>query len=209
MPQHVERAGNVAEALDVGGGIAGQLELEIAAAGLRMDRREVRPAGSAMPTVCRTMIRACGLRAFEVIRDRIVIDIAASAAHRGRRYCPPSPPNTSRPIGAQQRIQDRLVDLRRAESRGQARDAFAGAGLQHGRMTGRVMAERGIERWPLEIELARDHQRAPQLVDGLIGREGRILVEPFRHHQLGGGAETAAAVLGLDLAQTGRAAMRT
>ncbi len=102
-------------------------------------------------------------------------------------------------VSAQQRIQDRLVDLRRAKGRRQRRNAFACASLQYGGMAGRMVTERGVEAAAFEIGIARDHKRAPQLLDGLVGCQRRVLVEPFRHHQFGRRAKAVATVFGLDL----------
>src|SRR5882672_9710101 len=48
-----------------------------------------------------------------------------------------------------------------------------------------MQAEGGVEARPGQIEIARDSERPAQFLDGLLRRELRALVEPFRRHQLG------------------------
>src|ERR1700719_3333296 len=62
-----------------------------------------------------------------------------------------------------------------------------------------MQAERGLEAGAGEIEFARDLERTPEFVDGLLGRKLGALVEPFRHQQFGAGADRAAPALDLDL----------
>ncbi len=57
---------------------------------------------------------------------------------------------------AQQRIEDGLVDLRRPEDSGKRRNVFLRASLDVRRDTCRVQAERGLKTLMGEIELARD-----------------------------------------------------
>ena len=89
---------------------------------------------------------------------------------------------------AQQRIQDRLVDFRRSKGGGERRDVFVRAGFGLCRQATGVQGECGLEVPMAQIQLARDHQRAPQFGYGLLQRKLRTLVEPFRHHHFGAGA---------------------
>src|SRR3954447_12421440 len=73
--------------------------------------------------------------------------------------------------------------------------------LELARETSGVQAERGLELLVLKIKLARDQERAAQLLDGLVRRQMRPLVEPFRHEKLGGGADRPALAFDLDLNQ--------
>ena len=86
--------------------------------------------------------------------------------------------------GAQQRVQDRLVDLGRAVAGRERRDVFSGAGLELRADAGRVQAERGVEIPVGQIELAGNLQRPPHLGDTLFVRQMRPLVEPFRRQHL-------------------------
>ena len=99
----------------------------------------------------------------------------------------------------QQRIQDRLVDLRRAIGGGERRDILLCASLDLPRETGRVQPERGLKTAMRQIKLARDDERAPQLADGVFRREMCPLVEPFRHQELGAGAGCPPFAFNLDL----------
>ena len=97
----------------------------------------------------------------------------------------------------QQRIQDRLVDFRRPVGGCERRDIFAGTGLDLRADAGRVQAERGLEPGMRQIEFPRDQQRAPQFRDRFLRCQVRPLVEPFCHQELGGGASRFAAILAL------------
>ena len=103
------------------------------------------------------------------------------------------------PNGTQQRIQDRLVDFGRPEAGGKRRDIFFRAGLDLRRDARGMQAEGGLEAGGRQIELARDQERAPQFLDGLLRRQLRPLVEPFRRHQFGARAHRRAPAFDLDL----------
>src|ERR1700686_5446065 len=62
-----------------------------------------------------------------------------------------------------------------------------------------MQAERGLEAGARQIKLARDLKRTPEFVDGLFGRKMRALVEPFRSHQFGAGADRRTPAFDLDL----------
>src|SRR5205085_11116975 len=76
-----------------------------------------------------------------------------------------------------------------------------GAMFQLPRHAGGMQAEGGIELPVLEIELARDQERAAQLLDRLLRRELRPLVEPLWHEKLGRRPDRPALALHLDLDQ--------
>ncbi len=100
--------------------------------------------------------------------------------------------------GAQQRIQDRLVDLGRAVAGRERRNILSGAGVELGADAGRVQAERGVEIPVGQIELAGNLQRPPHLGDALFVRKMRPLVEPFRRQHLRRRAGRDSLALNLD-----------
>ena len=100
---------------------------------------------------------------------------------------------------AQQCVQDRLVDLRRAISRRQRRNVLFGARLDLRRDAAPMQAERRVETAMGQIEIARDRQRAAQFADSLVGAEMGALVEPFRHQHFGARARRNAFAFDLDI----------
>ena len=113
----------------------------------------------------------------------------ATAAHRCRRYCRPCRRrNSSR--RAQQRIEDRLVDLRRAVGRSERRNILLRASLDLRPDAGGMQAERGLEiRSAPDRARARSRASAASSSTVCVRRQMRPLVEPFRHQQLGAGAD--------------------
>lgn len=101
--------------------------------------------------------------------------------------------------GAEQRIEDRLVDFRGAISRRKRWNIFLCTSRDLGTDARGMQIERGQESSPREIKAPRNLQRAPQAVDRLRRRQLRPLVEPFWHQQLGAGADRNAPALDLDL----------
>ncbi len=99
----------------------------------------------------------------------------------------------------QQRIHNGLVDFSRTVGGGKRRDIFLRAGLDLRSEARCVQAERGLEPRMAQIKIARDRQRAPQFLDGLLRREVGAFVEPFRRHQFGAGADRGALTFDLDL----------
>ena len=99
----------------------------------------------------------------------------------------------------QQRVQDRLVDFGRPEGGGERRDVFFRAGLDLSRNARGMSCKSSFESRTREIEIARNRQRTAQFQNGLLRRQVRALVEPFRRHQFGAGTDGSAPAFDLDL----------
>ena len=101
--------------------------------------------------------------------------------------------------GAEQRIEDRLVDFRRTISGGERRNVLFCTSSDLVTNTRCMQIERGLEAAPCQIEPACDLKRPPQTVDRLRRRQLWPLVEPLWHQQLGAGADRGAPAFDLDL----------
>src|ERR1700682_1811064 len=169
-------------------GVAIELELEIARAGIFLCIDDAAIAfdfvveSDRMPDGDAIEPLASGKEARNVIVRQIVrkprinpADIFGHAVEEIRAYAP------------QQRIQDRLVDLRRAIGRGKRWDVLLRTSLDLRGDARRMQAERGVEALVPEIQIPRDHERTPQLFNRFLRRKLRPLVEPFWHQELGAG----------------------
>ena len=84
----------------------------------------------------------------------------------------------------QQRVQNGLVDFGRPIGGRERWNVLFGAGLDLRPDAGRMQAERGLETGMRQIKLARDQQRAPQFRDRCLRRQMRPFVEPLCDQEL-------------------------
>ena len=147
---------------------------------------------SSMPTVWRTAMRCEGWR---LLRKAIIVQLSRSGVSRSSR--PATLPRM--PVKKSEFLARRSAS-RMALSISAAPNAAASGGMPiRRRLRPAHRCRRREGRTPFPSDDCRDNRpgnlgRLPKLLDGFVGRQLRILVEPFRHHQLGGGAIAALAI---------------
>ena len=200
MRQRGQRRADPDQAIRIVRGIAVELELEIAGAGVFLLVGDTALAFDPVIHADRVPDRDAlqPLAAREKPREIFIVEIARQTRIDAGYIIGHAVKEVDAGT-AQQRIEDRLVDFGRPVGRRQRRNVFAGAGLDLRADTGCVEAERRLEAGMRQIDISRDQQRASQFRHGLFRRQMRPLVEPFCNQKLGASARRPPLAFDLDL----------
>ena len=123
-------------------------------------------------------------------RKRVMSKPARSEARERRSASMPTRLSRMRRRTSSQRcakrIENRAIDLRRAEIGDQRIEAVCGARPRSARHSGRRNGRTPCAALPSRYSVGGDAQRKPQLIEIVLVREREVLVEPFGRQQFGG-----------------------